>query len=323
MRDVSLELPAEKGSRPFLPIFPIVEAVHQPIEPQVCPPTWYGTHFSMIRATVLLFLLFSVGLYAQTVEYTLQGATPSYFGTFRQFGNQERDRIFSDFGYLYNCNNVKNFGLAVMGGAVLANTEMDRNFQNWHNKHIQSDTSDEFSKVAKVFGEGAIFIPVITTSAVAYRFSQVKWGLSDRYLGEFTDRTTRAYLSGAPTLLTFQLLLGGNRPEHGDSYWRPFRQDHGVSGHAFLGAVPFMTIAQMADQTCVKGLFYALSGFTAWSRINDDRHYLSQALLGWYLAYLSVRAVSQTEASCALPQGLTLFPVCVYDSVGVGLYYQY
>jgi len=224
---------------------------------------------------------------------------------------------------MYNCNNVANFGVAIMGGAVLANTEMDHNFQNWHNKHIQSDTSDEFSKVAKVFGEGGIFIPLITTSAVAYRFSQAKWGLSDCYLGEFTSRTTRAYLVGSPTLLTFQLLLGGDRPEDGDSYWRPFREDHGVSGHAFLGAVPFITIAQMTDQPGVKGMFYALSGFTAWSRINDDRHYLSQALLGWYLAYLSVRAVSQTEASCSLPRGLTLFPVFVNNSVGAGLYYQY
>jgi len=273
----------------------------------------------LLRTALLLCLFFPSGLRAQTAEFV----QPTFYETVCQFGNQERNRIFADFGNLYNCNNVANFGLAIAGGAVLANTEMDHNFQNWYDKQIKSDTSDEFSKVAKWFGEGQIVIPVMLTSALTYRFSQTKWGFADNCLGEFADRTARGYLVGAPTLLTFQLLLGGDRPCCGDSYWRPFKQDHGVSGHAFLGAVPFITIAQMSDEPVVKGVFYALSGFTAWSRVNDDRHYLSQALLGWYLAYLSVRAVSQTEANCWLPRGLTLFPVCANDSVGAGLYYQF
>jgi hypothetical protein len=84
-----------------------------------------------------------------------------------------------------------------------------------------------------------------------------------------------------------------------------------------------MTAAQMSDKPCVKGLFYALSTFPAWSRVNDDAHYLSQALLGWYLAYLSVRAVSATEGHGKLPRGLTLFPVCGDGSVGIGLLYQH
>ena len=210
-----------------------------------------------------------------------------------------------------------------MGGAVLANTELDHNFYRWHHNHIRSDTSKEFSKVAKVFGEGQIFIPTMVTSALTYRFAQSKWGFSECYLGEFADRTARGYVVGAPTLIAFQLLLGGDRPMYGDSYWRPFRADHGVSGHAFLGAMPFLTLAEMTDKPYVKGVFYALSGFTAWSRVNDDKHYLSQVLLGWYLAYLSVRAVSQTEANGVLPRGLTFFPVCANNTVGAGLLYQY
>jgi len=205
----------------------------------------------------------------------------------------------------------------------MANTEMDHNFQSWHGKNIRSDFTDEFSKVSKFFGEGKYFIPIMATSATAYRFRQTRRGLPNCVLGEFGDRTTRGYLVGAPALLTFQSLIGGERPDGGSSYWRPFTRAVGVSGHAFVGAVPFITAAQMTDNLPVKGVFYTLSTFTAWSRVNDDSHYLSQVLLGWYLAYLSVRAVSQTEAGGLLPRGLTIFPVGGGDAVGFGVHFQY
>jgi len=243
--------------------------------------------------------------------------------TFRLFGNKGRDRVFTDFGNLYNQNSAKNFGVVLLGTGMLANTSMDGNFQNWHGKRVRSDFSNDFSKVAKFFGEGQIFIPVMATSAITYRFLQESRGLPDSTLGDFTDRTFRGYLVGAPALLTFQSLLGGDRPGDGSSHWRPFHRPVGVSGHAFVGAVPFITAAQMTDKPFVKGLFYALSVCTAWSRVNDDAHYLSQVALGWYLAYLSVRAVTATESRMLLPRGLTIFPVSTGDSVGIGLHYQY
>jgi hypothetical protein len=277
----------------------------------------------MIRISIALFFLFPAGLCAQTILDPSCMPPPTFPEAFQLFGNRERDRIFTDYKNLYNCPNVKNFGVALLGGAVLANTEMDHNFQNWYGKHIRSDFTNDFSKGTKIFGEGRYFLPTMTAAALTYRFLQEKQGLPDCLLGNFTDRTFRGYLVGAPTLLIGQLALGGDRPRDGASYWRPFRQDHGISGHAFLGAVPFMTAAQMTDQPYAKGVFYALSGFCAWSRVNDDAHYLSQALLGWYLAYLSVRAVSQTETSRSLPRGLTFFPVCADDWVGAGVHYQF
>jgi hypothetical protein len=247
---------------------------------------------------------------------------PPFSQTFLQFGNRERDRIFTDYGNLYSRNNVKSFGFALLGAGVMANTKIDGNFQNWYGNHVRSDFSNEISSGTKIFGDGYIFVPVMAASAFTYRFLQERQGLPECCLGEFTDRTLRGYLVGTPTLLIAQSVLGGGRPKDG-SHWQPFRHNHGVSGHAFIGAVPFMTAAQMMDNPCAKGLFYVLSTFPAWSRVNDDAHYLSQALLGWYLAYLSVRAVSETEACSPLPRGLTIFPVCGDGSVGIGLHYQY
>jgi hypothetical protein len=273
----------------------------------------------MIRTGIgiFLFLLFPVGLCAQTVPCTTE--------VLFQFGNQGRDRIFADHGNLYNRNNAKNFGLALLGGAVLANTKVDENFQNWHSNHVRSNFTNEFSKVSKQFGEGQYFIPAMAASALTYRFFQDWRGVPKCWLGEFTDRTFRGYLVGAPALLVFQPLLGASRPcdSEGTSRWRPFHDNNSVSGHAFIGAMPFITAAHMTDKPSLKGLFYALSACCAYSRVNDDAHYLSQVLLGWYLAYLSVRAVSTTEANSSLPRGLTIFPVCGNNAVGVGLHYQF
>jgi hypothetical protein len=281
----------------------------------------------MVRAMLFLFFLFPGGLCAQTFSLP----PPTFSQAFLQAGKRERDRIFTDYANLYNGDNVKNFGVALLGGSVLANTKMDGNFQNWHGKHIQSDFSNELSKGAKFFGEGKYFVPIIATSALTYRFLQERRGVPECTIGEFTDRTMRGYLVGAPTLLTMQLALGGSRPNEDKSYWQPFnhkhggklQSGHGVSGHAFMGAVPFITAAQMTDRPYIRGLFYVLSTFPAWSRVNDDCHYFSQALLGWYLAYLSVRAVSATEERRPLPRGLTVFPVCWDDSVGIGLHYSF
>jgi hypothetical protein len=68
-----------------------------------------------------------------------------------------------------------------------------------------------------------------------------------------------------------------------------------VSDHAFIGAVPFITAAKMNENPYIKGALYGLSVLPGLSRINDNKHYFSQVLLGWYLAFLSCNAVEKTN----------------------------
>ena len=275
----------------------------------------------MFRIHFVLILLFPSGLCAQSILNPTCSPT-TYSTAFSQFGNRERDRIFSDYRNLYNRNGALNFGTAILGASVLANTKMDGNFQRWYAHQVRCDFTNDLSKGAKIFGDGPIFIPIMTASALTYRFWQEKQGQPNCKLGDFTDRTFRGYLVGTPTLLVSQLVLGADRPRNGPSYWQPFKHDHGVSGHAFIGAMPFITAAQMTDKPFEKGVFYALSTLPAWSRVNDDAHYLSQVILGWYLAYLSARAVSGTEGQ-RLPKGLTIFPIAGEGPVGIGVHYQF
>ncbi len=271
------------------------------------------------------------GVLSQSQTHSLTPARPdrpepvSFSRAFLQAGNRGRDRIFSDFSNFYEKETLARFGLACLGGSILANTKMDRNFQNWYQQDVHCNFTKELSEFTKFFGEGGIFIPVTVSTALIYRFHQEKSGQTgiERPIGNYFDRVARGYVVGTPTLLVGQILLGGNRPRDGSSYWQPFEgEDHGLSGHAFIGAIPFITAARMSKQIWVKGLFYGLSLLPAWSRVNDDAHFLSQSALGWYLAYLSVGAVSKTEGNKHLPKGMTLFPVLEGQFVGLGIVYR-
>ena len=68
-------------------------------------------------------------------------------------------------------------------------------------------------------------------------------------LGEWGDRSLRGVLLGTPPLLITQRLLGGSRPGENReaSEWQPFEDNNAVSGHAFMGAIPFLTAMQMTD----------------------------------------------------------------------------
>jgi membrane-associated phospholipid phosphatase len=113
--------------------------------------------------------------------------------------------------------------------------------------------------------------------------------------------------------------LGPARPSDNSPYsshWEPFVSSHGVSGHAFVGAVPFLAAAEMTDDPLLKVGLIGLSTLPGWSRINDDAHYLSQVVLGWWLAFLSTAAVDHTEI---LHSRVCVVPLTDDNTVGIGL----
>lgn len=109
------------------------------------------------------------------------------------------------------------------------------------------------------------------------------------------QKSFRATLVGTPTFLVLAAATGGDRPTEGDSHWGAFNNFHGVSGHAYFTAVPFITAAKMSENTYWKAIFYGLSTLTGISRVNDDKHYFSHVALGWYVAYLSCAVVEKGD----------------------------
>lgn len=182
-------------------------------------------------------------------------------------------------------------GIAFGVAGVMANTHIDQGIRDWYQDHERTAGTDHVAANFKKLGEGKYLIPLSLAAAgigVAAPGSSV---------GAWGQRTFRAYLVGGPAMLMGQTLTGGSRPEERSkaSHWRPFQDTNGVSGHAFIGAVPFLTIARMSHNSIVRYGAYFASTFAAWSRINDDAHFTSQAFLGWYMAYEATDAVNDTN----------------------------
>jgi len=169
--------------------------------------------------------------------------------------------------------------------------------------------------VGKVLGTGQYLIPVSVAAALFGNRLSSDEGASP--VGTWGQRATRAYLTGGPALLATQWLTGGSRPDEGSSHWRPFHDDNGVSGHSFIGAVPFLTAARMCEENpLARYLLYAASALPALSRVNDNAHYPSQAFLGWFLAWEATGAIAQENRS---DRHVSLAPTIIGDAGGLAL----
>jgi len=240
---------------------------------------------------------------------------PAIYSTFRElFG-----KIPGDCENYYAWDSTADLLLGLAGASVLANTSLDQDFQDWYQGDVWSEGTDDFAKVWRRCGDGRYIVPAFGFMAVIGRkYDHTPCG---SVLGELGFRTERAYLVGTPSMLFLQYCLGAARPGESryESRWTPFEECHGVSGHAFIGAVPLITAAQMTENPWLKTGFYACSLLPTWCRLDQNSHYLSQCWLGWWMAYLACRAVSNTDRQF---DQLAFAPVATPDLVGIGAVYE-
>jgi len=244
---------------------------------------------------------------------------PCYRPRLRSLYDRALSNVDSDFKHYFCRGTLRDMALAVSFGSVLANTELDESFDDWYQDDVRSSGTDGFVRFWKPLGEGRLMIPAFVGLGLLGCLSENRPVFDTA--GELGGRISRSYLIGAPPMLFMQFVLGASRPGETrfGSHWKPFDDDNSVSGHTFIGAVPLITVAQMTDNPWVKSCLYVCSTFTGWSRINDHKHYLSQVGLGWWMAYMSCRAVNQTECE---DQCLTFSPVVTPEMAGFAMMYQ-
>lgn len=233
------------------------------------------------------------------------------------------ETIADDYSRFYASERMIRLGMAFGVGAVMANTNIDMNIRNWYQDKVRDEktnswSSDEASTAAfraKLFGEGKYMVPVALLAA------SVNYLDTDTAVGNWGAKSSRAYIVGLPAMWAMQFTTGAARPSHeapSGSAWRPFNEDgyaHGVSGHSFVGAVPFLTIAYMnPDNGWVKYPAYVASMAAGWSRINDDAHFPSQVVLGWYMAWEAVDTVFEKDK---YNQDVTVKPMVGLDGFGL------
>jgi len=207
--------------------------------------------------------------------------------------SEVKDTIYNDYRNFYAPENLEYLAVGIGMAAVLANTSIDGEIQGWDQESLRNEGTDDFSETVKPFGDGRRTVPVYLGAAIFGELTQgTKVGSTT---GEWGKRSLRAILVGAPPMLFLQRALGASRPKEDDSSWRPLNDDNGVSGHSFMGAVPFITAARITENPYLRYFFYVGSMLTGWSRINDNSHYFSQAALGWWMAYLATACGDKTE----------------------------
>lgn len=236
-----------------------------------------------------------------------------YRSNLRSALRDTRCKVRSDLENYYSWVTMRDLLIGISAAGVLANTSIDGNFHQWYQEDVRSRGTDHFASFWRTWGVGEIFIPAFVGLGLAGALVEDRSAID--HLGAFGGNVARSYAVGAPPMLLMQFTLGSSRPDETGvgSQWMPFSDDNGVSGHAFIGAVPFLTAARMTENPWIKGGLYVCSTFPGWSRINDRYHYLSQVGLGWWMAYLSCRAVQQTDAD---EESFSFVPLVTPEMVG-------
>ncbi|WP_417379324.1 phosphatase PAP2 family protein [Gimesia sp.] len=208
-------------------------------------------------------------------------------------------------------------------GAVMANTSLDGGIQNHSQSSVLSASSDEWLHglhAQKELGNGRYTIPLFAAAWVAGAMFE-KIPLVNQ-TGEWGERSLRAIIVGTPPMLAMQLVTGASRPGEttANAQWKPFQDNNGVSGHSFMGAIPFLAAAKVTDKPLLKLAFYAGSTLVPLSRINDNRHYPSQVFLGWWMAWIATNAVDATQNP---DRHWSVYPISWSGVTGVGFEYNW
>ena len=206
--------------------------------------------------------------------------------------------VIDDYTGFYSRDNLLMLGAGLVVGGVMANTLIDERVNEWYQDEMRSNGTDDFSAVVKPFGDAVYTLPLYAGVYLLDLLLDVDGPVGTD--GEGGEPSLRPLRVGAPARLAGQRILGGSRPdEENGSNWQPFSDNNAVSGHSFIGAVPFINAAKMVEFVPAKCMLYAASGLCAYSRVNDEAHYLSQALLGWWMAYLAASVVDQNISADA------------------------
>lgn len=202
----------------------------------------------------------------------------------------------TDYNHFYSKEQWKKLGMVFGLGGVMANTKADQEIQDWYQNRIRNSSSDDLAAMVKGFGDWKYLVPVsLAATGIGFYFPQGTGGA----IGTWGERTFRAYVVAAPAMFLGQHLTGASRPDEREnaSHWRPFSDNNGVSGHAFVGAVPFITMAKMITNPYIRYAVYAASMLSAWSRVNDNAHFTSQVMLGWSIGYAAADTVSSRSSN--------------------------
>jgi len=190
-------------------------------------------------------------------------------------------RIVGDYQTFFQKQPLVGLGAYLLGSFSMAHSGIDQHLQDhwqetWHSKNQRFVRSK-----ALVRHEGTLLIPAYLGCAL---WDNISGSPTPSRVAKFGQNSLRIMALGAPLQILLTRAIGSSRPVDHAPDWHPFQGRRGVSGHAFYGAVPFLALSMLFDDPLPKMGFLALSALPGLARINDDKHYPSQVLMGYGLA---------------------------------------
>ncbi|MFM7109253.1 MAG: hypothetical protein ACKOZU_11780, partial [Planctomycetaceae bacterium] len=171
-------------------------------------------------------------------------------------------KVLEDYRNFYSCESLVCLTAAFGAGALMANTGFDTTMQGAWQTSVAPTALGTFFSGCKDIGEGRYALPVFGAAAVAGLVFE--GNAAGDVVGEWGSRTLRMFVVGAPPLYAMQWVTGASRPNQDiGSQWHFGADNNGVSGHAFVGAIPFIAAADMVESPLLKGTLYVCSTFVA------------------------------------------------------------
>ena len=177
--------------------------------------------------------------------------------------------------------------LAVFG-AVAAVTPLDETLRNSMQDH-RSKTGDDVSRVFRHMGQPEVYATVALGTVAAGLIS------GNDKLARAGGRITGGLLLAGSLSSALKVAVGRRRPLFGEEQYsfRPLSSANSwPSGHATMAFALATSVSDEVHSTPVTIGLYTAAGLTAWSRMNDNKHWLSDVLAGAATGFVSAKLMN-------------------------------
>ena len=167
---------------------------------------------------------------------------------------------------------------AVVGAGVLTMAVVDAPVQEWSSDPTHgSQTADDLADGLKYFGAPVVVLPV-TGGIILY-------GLAAKKPGVFRSglRIGASVVVASVVTQVFKYSLGRVRPYDTNEVWdyQPFSGNASMwSGHTALAFSFAASLSQEIHRTWATVGLYTLATGTAWSRVYQNQHWVSDVVVG-------------------------------------------
>jgi len=203
-------------------------------------------------------------------------------------------------------------------GTLLA---FDDDIQEWVQDRRGGGT-DTAADIGEPFGNGLYVVPAL---GVFYGWGHFMDNERARRVGLLG---IESYLISGAISLTLKAVTGRHRPSEGDGAheWDPFQFNGNMSfpsGHTTTAfAVATVVATEYDENPLVATLAYGLATLTAYSRMNDNKHFASDVFLGGAIGYFTAKTVMKLHDDKRM-RHFTIFPRVSRQEAGLSLAMQF